>query len=735
MTPRARSVTGRAVTAVRQLMVRATVIDQLPAQGWTRPVRELRARALVEQHPQLALRTMAPVVRRGNPTRAGWAAVVRAHERAGDHEQVWESATAALDAGRSSTGVLIAAAKAAEALQDDLRRRGAYVALAESRPRHVRDLVDTATLLVNAESLDGAGGLALMDSYRARVSHGGSGLSRAKVDAHLRALDLATAHARGAKEFTAKVERVWLTPDGPSAVLRQLTRQKSWGALADYAERAEREGVLLGSDAERLGLAAGRASARGHISPALALVDLATRHGSPPADAATLRVECTDQVHFLASGLGDLPSDRVPHTSRPGATLAVLGQSLPLRSGGYATRSHGILTSLKHHGWDVAAVTKLGFPYDFWSRSVGDGPVKPVDVVDGVPYHRNLIPGHTDYPRYPLVKHVLPSADGIVSVAQAHGAGVIHAASLFDVGLAGAVAAERLGVPFVYEMRGLKQLLEGARYAGFETTERGRYFDGVELEVAKRADRLFVITAALGEFMADLGVDADKIGVVPNGVHTASFRPLPRDEDLAHRLGVGDKTVIGYVGGLVHYEGLELLLQAAAALRRTRTDFHVLIVGDGAHSNQVTREASRQGLTDDVLTMTGRVPHHEVERYLSLVDITPFPRVPMPVSELISPIKPFEAMATAKAVVVSDVAALTEIVIDGETGRHFRKGHADDLAAVLHDLLDDPAERERLGGNARRWVCRERDWETVTAEVDRTYRGLGLAPAQDKSAL
>ena len=376
----------------------------------------------------------------------------------------------------------------------------------------------------------------------------------------------------------------------------------------------------------------------------------------------------------------------------------------------------------------MAAVTKLGFPYDFWPEAaVGDG-VPAVDVVDGIPYHRNLLPGVTDYQRYPLADHVLAAAEP-VRVATEHRASLVHAASLFDVGLTGARAADRLGLPFVYEMRGLKQLLEGARFRGFESTERGRYFETVELAVARRADRLLVITRALGEVMADLGINPSVITVVPNGVHTASLRPLPRDGELERRLHLEGKTVIGYVGGFVHYEGLELLLRAADRLRSHRSDFHVLVVGDGAHAGAVEAEARRLGLDDSVLTMPGRVPHHEVERWLSLVDITPFPRVPMPVSELISPIKPFEAMATEKTVVVSDVAALTEIVTDGVTGRHFRKGDAGSLADVLAELLDDPDQRASLGRAAREWVVAERDWARVTDAVDGVYRELVEPPS------
>src|SRR5699024_6269271 len=124
------------------------------------------------------------------------------------------------------------------------------------------------------------------------------------------------------------------------------------------------------------------------------------------------------------------------------------------------------------------------------------------------------------------------------------------------------------------------------------------------------------------------------------------------------------------------------------------------------------------------VTFTGRVPHEEVERYLSLVDIAPFPRMPLRVCELISPIKPFESMAMSMPVVVSDVAALTEIIAAGAHGRAFTNGAAADLRRVLPDLLDPPDERARLGASAQDWVRRERDWSTITATVDAAYRSV-----------
>ena len=262
-----------------------------------------------------------------------------------------------------------------------------------------------------------------------------------------------------------------------------------------------------------------------------------------------------------------------------------------------------------------------------------------------------------------------------------------------------------------------------SRNPEFGRTDAYRYMTGLELHIVQQADLTFVITEALREEMIRRGAPADRLVVLPNGVHTAQFEPRQPDEALIDQLGLRDKTVIGYAGGLVDYEGLDLLLRAAATLKAERDDFAVIIVGDG-HMEPHLHALARDLDVTDVVQFTGRVPHAEVARYISIFQITPFPRLPLPVCELISPIKPFESMAMGKDVISSSVAALTEIVEADVRGLVFEKGDADDLAAKIRTYLDDPALRERLGRQAREWVLAERDWSDICRIVDGQYHGL-----------
>lgn len=508
---------------------------------------------------------------------------------------------------------------------------------------------------------------------------------------------------------------------GLRAATRVLPDLHAWEALREIYRAAPAEHVeqLYVRHAQS---AASRALRAGWVETTAAICERLIETAPTSRQVRRLHQEALDVIHTAEVGWPvDAPRPRA-YEPRPRAVLSLLAQSLPHRSGGYATRSHGVITGLAALGWDMEAVTRLGFPYDR-SDPKDRTEVEPFDVVDGITYRRLLEPGERVYDDSPLAPYIERFARRLEDEARRHGAALIHASSFQNNGLAGLRAARRLGIPFVYEMRGLEDLMKVSRRPAFATTSAYRWMTGLETHIAQQADLTFVITEALREEMIRRGAPADRLVVLPNGVHTAQFEPRQPDQALIDELGLAGKTVIGYAGGLVDYEGLDLLLRAAATLKAERDDFAVIIVGDG-HMEPHLHALARDLDVSDVVQFTGRVPHAEVARYISIFQITPFPRLPLPVCELISPIKPFESMAMGKAVISSSVAALTEIVEADVRGLVFEKGDADDLAAKIRTYLDDPALRERLGRQAREWVLAERDWSDICRIVDGQYHRL-----------
>ncbi|GAA1485098.1 glycosyltransferase [Brachybacterium fresconis] len=396
----------------------------------------------------------------------------------------------------------------------------------------------------------------------------------------------------------------------------------------------------------------------------------------------------------------------------------LLHNSLPHNSAGYATRTHGLLSELNRIGWNVDGVTRLGYPYDMPGKAeLPDVPLH--DVVGNVDYRR-LLTGRQVEKKNPLFYYTERYSKALLELAKQERPAIIHAASNHWNGLTAVKTARQLGIPSIYEVRGLWEVTRGSRNPEWAQSNMFKYIARMEADAAKGATRVFAITEALRDEMISRGVDGDKINIVPNGVDTSRFTPIPKDEELASQLGVAGKTVIGYVGSVLDYEGIELMLEAAEVMNRTREDFHVLIVGDGAELERFQNYVEEHEL-EHVVTFTGRVPHEDVERYYSLIDITPFPRLSLPVCEMVSPLKPFEAMAMGKAVVSSDVAALKEIVTPGVNGYLHEKGSTESLIEQLTRLLDDPEHTRLIGAQARDWVVENRDWKLLAQVIANEY--------------
>lgn len=412
-------------------------------------------------------------------------------------------------------------------------------------------------------------------------------------------------------------------------------------------------------------------------------------------------------------------AEYVPNRQR---VFYLLHTSLPHHSVGYATRTHGLLRGIRANGWDVQGVTRLGYPYDM-PQMDSMGAIEPTVVIDGVPYHR-LSTTEGLEKKTPIQRYISRYSNALQKFSSEGKPFVLHAASNHWNGLAGVTAARRLGIPSIYEVRGLWEITRGSRNPDWMGGPMYKLMARLEADAATNADRVITITNALREELIARGVDEHKITVVPNGVEIERFQPRARNKDLAEKLGVRGKTVIGYVGSILDYEGIGLLLDSALKLKAERNDVAFLFIGDGAELAEFRERVESENLGDTVM-FTGRVPHHEVEEYYSIIDICPFPRLPLPVTEIVSPLKPFEAMAMEKAVVVSSVAALQEIVSDGDNGLIFEKDDPESLTQSLRFLLDETDFRSRIAESGRRWVENERDWKKLAQQISQVYASLG----------
>lgn len=410
--------------------------------------------------------------------------------------------------------------------------------------------------------------------------------------------------------------------------------------------------------------------------------------------------------------------------------LYCLHQSVPHATNGYSTRSHGIAVGLQQAGWKVRATTRPGFPWDAGVKGLASGYHEA--EVDGVTY---AAAAGWDLNKTPLDHYLAAAADHYLREAQTSGAEVIVAASNHITALPALLAARRLGLPFVYEVRGLWEVTQASTEPEWADSERYQLMRSLEQQAAREADLILTLTEELADELASWGVPRERIELIPNAVDGERFRPMARDEEIARKLDLRPGVpVIGYAGSAVAYEGLDLLMDAMASLKQQGQAFVFVLVGDGKVIDTVKARAKALGL-EGHCRFTGRVPFDEVPRYLSCMDILPVPRLSSPVTEMVSALKPLEAMAMGKAVVLSDVSPHKTMAGADERARLFRKDDAADLCRVLSALMASPKERERLGRAARAWIDEARTWKHVTEAYAHALERIHERKAETAAAL
>ena len=398
--------------------------------------------------------------------------------------------------------------------------------------------------------------------------------------------------------------------------------------------------------------------------------------------------------------------------------LYVINNSLPYHSNGYATRAHGLLQGI-HDYKNISAITRLGYPHDLVKFRENEYINK--HKIDNIKYY------HLTSDKYwlnymPLDNYLEKYSDYLVEFINQNDIELIHSASNFVNGLAANQAAKKAGIKCIYEVRGLWEITRISRQPQWENSEHFNMIKRLETQAAQSADQVITITYALKEELIRRGIDGNKISVLPNGVNSTVFQPLKKDLKLMKQLNIKENdVVIGYIGSIVEYEGIDLLVEAIAKLKsKNILNFKFLLVGDGRYFENIKNMIKKLNV-EDLIIVTGRVPHEDVENYYSLIDIAPLPRKALPVSEMVSPLKPFEAMAMGKIVLGSSVAAIAEIIKDGFNGMLFEKSNVEDLTTKLEILIQDKSLRKKIGHNARRWVEKERDWKVLSKKLIDIY--------------
>ncbi|MDY6054288.1 glycosyltransferase [Micrococcus sp.] len=392
----------------------------------------------------------------------------------------------------------------------------------------------------------------------------------------------------------------------------------------------------------------------------------------------------------------------------------------PYQSNGYAIRTRGIVGGLRDAGHDVVVAARPGFPWD--AASIRRAPKKHsfAQLVDGIEHVFSYGPS---LKMQALASYLETAVDAYSAVIARQRPERVHAASNHITALPALIAARLAGVPFTYEVRGFWEygLAEGQE----GVQERRALATVLEDLVMAEADHVCVLTAEMRDELVTRGVPAERLTVTPNGVDPEQFQPLPAVGEVHRRLGLDpDRAVVGYVGSFVDYEGLDDLVEACLRLADEREDFQLVLAGDGPALPRI-QETLRERGQDLEHRVLGRIPADDIPALLAEVDIVACPRVSTPVTRLVSPLKPLEALASGIPVVLSDLPVLTSLREECGGAVTFPAGDVAALAGVLGDLLDDPERRGELGRAGRAWAVQRRRWDVLGAQLAEAVLAAG----------
>ena len=395
--------------------------------------------------------------------------------------------------------------------------------------------------------------------------------------------------------------------------------------------------------------------------------------------------------------------------------LHVLDHSLPVHTG-YTFRTRNILKHQQLRGWQTVQLTGSKHPQQ------GPNP----ETVDGLVFHRtpargNLLERLPAFNQLEVARGLSRRLDELIEQERPD---LLHAQSPALNGLAALAAGKRHALPVVYECRAFWEDAAVDHGTTRDGSLRYRLTRAMESHVFRRADAVTCICEGLRADIAVRGVHPRNITVIPNAVDIESFGLFADyDHKLAKEIGVAGRPVIGFLGSFYAYEGLDLAIDALPLIRQKIPDLVLLLVGGGPQEENLKAQAEKLGLGESV-RFTGRVPHDQVQRYYDLVDVLVYPRHFMRLTDLVTPLKPLEAMAQRRVLVASDVGGHRELIDDGRTGWLFKAGDREDFARVVLDTFDKRHRWEDYRDAGREFVERERNWSASVARYEPVYERL-----------
>lgn len=395
--------------------------------------------------------------------------------------------------------------------------------------------------------------------------------------------------------------------------------------------------------------------------------------------------------------------------------LHVFDHSIPLHDG-YSFRSRAILLGQRKRGWETAHVT---------SEKQGDTDTSK-ETVDGLTFYRTPVSRNalSKLPVFNQLQVVRSLSARLEEAVIAERPDVLHAHSPLLNGLAALKVGKKHGIPVVYETRAFWEDAAVDNGSNKEGDLRYKLTRAMESHVFNKADAITTICEGLRRDIVARGNPDSKVTVIPNAVDIDQFDIIAeRNQELADKLGLNAEFTLGFVGSFYDYEGLDLLLDAVAELVKQGKNVQCLMVGGGPEDANLKAQAKRLGIESNVL-FTGRVPHSEVSAYYSLIDLLVYARKSLRITELVTPLKPLEAMAQGRLFVASNVGGHHELIEHGKTGLLFEKDSVTSLVDVINQYQQGEWPSNSLIEQGREFVTNVRSWKNSVARYEKIYQSL-----------
>ncbi|MGE0083149.1 MAG: TIGR04063 family PEP-CTERM/XrtA system glycosyltransferase [Desulfococcaceae bacterium] len=396
--------------------------------------------------------------------------------------------------------------------------------------------------------------------------------------------------------------------------------------------------------------------------------------------------------------------------------LHILDHSLPLHSG-YTFRSQNIFLAQRSRGWEPVILTSPKHEESWkgewhWQEDIGD-----------FTYYRSGAVASAPIPFAYESKLMLRLAKRIRQVADMEKPDILHAHSPVLNAIPALWVGRQMKIPVVYEIRAFWEdaAVDHGTYA--ENSWKYRLTRAIETWVCKKADHVAILCHGLKNDLIKRGIEAKKITPVFNAVNPENFALCDPDEQFVQEWGLKNKKVIGFIGSFYRYEGLDLLVEAFSQIADLHPDAVLLLIGGGEMAKELKEKANLLNIGDKLI-MPGRIDHEKIAGVYALIDILAYPRYSMRLTELVTPLKPLEAMAMGKAFIASDVGGHKELIRHNHTGFLFPAGNAKALAAGLDRLLRDETLRTGLQTEGFRWVREHHTWEKTTSVYVPVYKNI-----------